>query len=155
MRPGAIVLALSFLLTAGCASEREPAAITPGAAVGESAPSFLTEAPVGSWRLIGFGDATEPGDVEVTLRVEAEGKLSGTSGCNRYSGAWTPGDGGANVGPLAATKMACPPPRMEIESRYLDELGNVRGWRRHVDGIVLVDAAGDPRLVLESVTPSE
>lgn len=151
----AIVLVLSFLITAGCSAEREPAASTPDAAGGLAAASFLTGAPAGSWRLIGFGDATEPGEVEVTLRVEPDGKVSGTSGCNRYSGTWTPADGGASVGPLAATKMACPPPRMEIESRYLDELASVRGWRRHVDGIVLVDAAGDPRLVFESVTPSK
>lgn len=143
MRPLVFVFVLSLFLTAGCAAKREPA------------DSFLTDAPVGSWRLIGFGDATEPGEVEITLRVEADGTVSGTSGCNRYSGAWTPGDGGAKVGPLAATKMACPPPRMEIEGRYLEDLGSVRRWRRHVDGIVLVDAADDPRLVFEPFTPSE
>lgn len=143
MRPLVFVLVLSLFLTAGCAAKRETAG------------SFLTGVPVGSWRLIGFGDATEPGEVEVTLRAEADGKIAGTSGCNRYSGAWMPGDGGAKVGPLAATKMACPPPRMEIEARYLEALESVRGWRRHVDGIVLVDAADDPRLVFEPFTPSE
>jgi hypothetical protein len=143
MRIQTVVLALSVHVILGCAAKREPAG------------SFLAEAPVGSWRLIGFGDATEPGEVEVTLRVEADGKISGASGCNRYSGDWTPREGGAQVGPLAATKMACPPPRMEIEVRYLEELGSVRGWRRHVEGIVLVDAAGDPRLVFEPFTSSE
>jgi heat shock protein HslJ len=155
MRLLTLVFPLFLLLTVGCAAEREPAAVMPDAAQGEPADPFRSEVPVGSWRLIGFGDATEPGEIDVTLRVEADGKMSGTSGCNRYSGAWTPGEGGARVGPFAATKMACPPPRMEIEDRYLEELGSVRGWRRHVEGIVLVDAAGDPRLVFEPFTPSE
>ncbi len=155
MRTLGIVLAFSFVFSAGCAARRAPAASAPHAAEGEPAVSFLTEAPLGSWRLIAFGDATEPGEIEITLRVEAEGKISGMSGCNRYSGAWSPGGDGAGVGPLGATKMACPPARMEVESRYLRELGSVRGWRRHVEGIVLVDAAGDPRLVFEPLTPSE
>ena len=68
----------------------------------------------------------------------AEGRISGTSGCNRYTGGYTLEDGSFALGPLATTRMACIPPADEIERAFLGALARVGG--------VLFD---DATLVLE------
>ena len=68
-----------------------------------------------------------PGEPEVTLTVQGE-KLSGTSGCNRYTATvkadGAPGD--LSIGPVASTRMACPEPQSSVEVRVLAQLGNAR-----------------------------
>ena len=151
-----IPCALSLALLAGCGSE-PPEAPGPAAAPAAERPepeaaSFLIEPPVGSWRLVAFGDATEVPEPEVTLQVEVDGKIAGMSGCNRYFGQWTSAEGRAAIGPVGGTRMMCPPEVMEIEDRFLEEIEKTAGWRPHVDGLVLVDAAGDPLFVFQNAS---
>ncbi|WP_137724351.1 META domain-containing protein [Prescottella subtropica] len=42
-----------------------------------------------------------------TLTIGQDGQVSGSSGCNRFSGPVTVGDSTITFGPLASTKMAC------------------------------------------------
>ena len=77
------------------------------------------------WRLDEFrpGGAV-PEDVEVTL-VFGDGRVAGKSGCNRYTASIKTGEvpGSLSIdGPIAGTRMACPPPLDEIEARYLKAL---------------------------------
>jgi heat shock protein HslJ len=79
----------------------------------------------GAWVLTHFAyDEKVPDGIEITLQVEGD-RIAGTAACNRYSGALregdTPGDL-ALTGPLAVTRMMCPPPLMESEQRYLQAL---------------------------------
>jgi heat shock protein HslJ len=139
-------------------AETEPTSAETGAAASDAEPvtpqpaptEFATNAPEGSWRLVAFGDATEVSEVQVTLKVKVDGSVGGKSGCNSYAGEWAVEGGRARVGPLAGTKMACPAPQMEIETRYLKDLEKTAGWRTHVDGIVLVDPEGSALLLFES-----
>lgn len=64
---------------------------------------------------------------EVTLR-SAEGRWTGSSGCNRYSASVTAGvnPGGVELGPAIGTRMACPEPANSIEARYLRALASVQ-----------------------------
>lgn len=105
-----------------------------GDRLAEKAPELVgrmsTAAVAGSWKLVGW-DPQEPfsgGDVEVTLTI-ADGAVSGGSGCNRYTGTFTEGDsaGAVSMGPLTATRMACPGAPMEVEERYLKALGGATG----------------------------
>lgn len=60
-----------------------------------------------------------------TARFEGT-RIAGFGGCNRYMGGVTEtGPGGMTVGPLVGTKMACPPPEMELEDRFLAHLAKV------------------------------
>lgn len=71
---------------------------------------------------------TVPAEPEVTLSYE-DGRLSGSSGCNRYTASATAGGelpGALAVGPVAGTRMACPEPTASIESRFLAQLGGAR-----------------------------
>lgn len=89
----------------------------------------------------------------LTLQFDGS-RISGSSGCNRYSG---PASFGAtcSVGPLATTRMMClrPDGVMEQESRFLEMLGR---FDHHViDGtgrLRLLDDNGNVVIDLESPT---
>jgi heat shock protein HslJ len=82
----------------------------------------------GEWVLRAW-DVGEPAPDEpaVTLAWH-DGRLAGTSGCNRYTAAATAGEspGDLRVGPAAATRMACPELASSVEARYVAQLGRVR-----------------------------
>lgn len=69
---------------------------------------------------------TRTENTKITLTIDND-KVSGRSGCNRYSGtikaAEMPGE--IAIGQVAGTRMACPANVMEIESRFLKALSNV------------------------------
>jgi heat shock protein HslJ len=67
---------------------------------------------------------TVPEDVEITAQF-AEGVIAGRAACNRYTGGVTAGEKPGDLslsGPLAVTRMMCPPPLMEWEQRYTQAL---------------------------------
>ncbi|UCE89538.1 MAG: META domain-containing protein [Pseudomonadota bacterium] len=67
-----------------------------------------------------------PDDVTVSVTF-SDGKISGAAGCNRYFGAVKGKDPyDLSVGPVGATRMACPEPVMAIEDRFLRALEGVR-----------------------------
>jgi heat shock protein HslJ len=102
----------------------------------EAAP--VPEAIAGDWSLI---QMTKDGDA-ITLvagsrpaaHFAADGNLSGTGGCNRYSGRYvlpvtgSISSGSLSIGPLATTMMACAGPVMTQEDTYLGILGNAASW---------------------------
>jgi heat shock protein HslJ len=57
-----------------------------------------------------------PAAARATIRFEGD-RVSGTTGCNRFSGSYRFERGRLVLGPLAMTRMACPGPRMEQEQR--------------------------------------
>jgi heat shock protein HslJ len=68
--------------------------------------------------------ANEPA---VTFAYDA-GRISGTSGCNRYMTGVTDGKapGEISVGLFAGTRMACPEPQSLVESRFIEQLSGAR-----------------------------
>jgi heat shock protein HslJ len=68
-----------------------------------------------------------PAEPEVTLAYQ-DGRLAGTSGCNRYTAAAKGGDsaGDLAIGPAAGTRMACPGPQSAVETRFLKQLGGAK-----------------------------
>lgn len=62
---------------------------------------------------------------EVTAIFD-DGRMSGTSGCNRYGADYeTSGSDFALTGPIMSTLMACEEPVMDLEQRYLRALESV------------------------------
>jgi heat shock protein HslJ len=93
----------------------------------------------GEWVLLPADFDGVPEDAEVTLTFDGD-RISGNGGCNRYSGtlAEQPGAGQVRLaGPLAATRMMCPEPVMEWESRYLHALEHLRAWSFTVGRLAL------------------
>ncbi|NGP04088.1 META domain-containing protein [Rhodococcus sp. 14C212] len=67
-------------------------------------------------------------DAAPTLTVAGDGTVSGSTGCNRFTGTATVADTVVTFGPLATTRAACPDPELaRIESAVLGVLsGEVR-----------------------------
>lgn len=73
-------------------------------------------------------------------------RISGTAGCNRFSGPYSRSGETLTAGPLAATRMACPEPRMAHERRVMQLLSRpLRLEFGDGDGLFLI---GDGRIQL-------
>lgn len=76
----------------------------------------------------------------VTLSF-ADGRVSGTDGCNRYSGAYTASDVQLQFdASMATTMMACAEPLMEQAGAYIAALGQVRSYRIAAGQLILLSA---------------
>ena len=60
----------------------------------------------------------------------ADGQFTGSSGCNRFFTSVSEGDspGSLSVGPVGATRMACPDETMAVETRFLEQLSSVKKY---------------------------
>ena len=94
-----------------------------------------------SWSLAEGKGVTVP--IEFTMTVAfAGGTASGSSGCNRFTGAYEEVGRSVSFGPLATTRTACADEVMTAEHAYLAALESVSSWsatdaelppRRHLD----------------------
>ncbi|XQU74720.1 DUF4377 domain-containing protein [Cupriavidus sp. H18C2] len=74
----------------------------------------------GSLRDIPHGDNGEPIVFNFSDGIDSsQGTVSGTSGCNRFTGGYGKTSSGIKFDRVAGTRMACPGTRMEIESALL------------------------------------
>ena len=86
------------------------------------------------WILVGYGDAVNPTVVErntvISLVFNADGQVSGSAGCNNYSGTLTPVSDYFEVGPIVTTRQFCSAPAgvMEQEQVYLTALEATGGY---------------------------
>ena len=60
--------------------------------------------------------------LDFSVESEREGRLSGSSGCNRYFASYSLTDDHLRIGPLGSTRMMCDPDRMAQEDRFLQAL---------------------------------
>jgi heat shock protein HslJ len=97
--------------------------------------------PVGRWQVTGLltGDALASpiAGTKLTATFGDDATISGSSGCNTYTAAYTTDKGAIEIADVAGTKMACPQPAgvMEQETSYLTLLSRAASFR--VDGPVL------------------
>ncbi|MGZ8311916.1 MAG: META domain-containing protein [Allosphingosinicella sp.] len=98
-----------------------------------------------SWAISEIDGLTVEGD-EYFVQFDAD-RMSGKAGCNRFSGSYSVSGETMILGPVAATRMACPGPRMEHERRALQVLsGAVRVMHPDGDTLVLTGNGGTLRL---------
>ncbi len=62
-----------------------------------------------SWRLTAINGSPARDDVAADIRF-ADGRMSGTLGCNRIGGSYVQDGDRLRFGPIMMTKMACPGP---------------------------------------------
>jgi heat shock protein HslJ len=94
----------------------------------------------GSWRLVNL---TEPGSpmpmvVPKTPELTADfagDRISGSGGCNRFNGGFETKGDRLSIGPLASTFMACEPPAMNQETKYLMALQGAQRYEVNGDGL--------------------
>jgi heat shock protein HslJ/uncharacterized membrane protein len=97
------------------------------------------------WRAEDVGGRGIPDGAEVTLEFR-DGRASGRSGCNRYTGSYTLSGEGLSFGRMAATMMLCPEALMNLERDFLDALSRVTRFDIDPTGALLL-IAGDETVV--------
>ena len=73
------------------------------------------------WSLVTIGGAPIPGS-GITATFGEDGTVTGSGGCNDYTGPYTVDGESLSVGPLAATRMSCGPVTDDLERTYLEAL---------------------------------
>jgi putative lipoprotein len=98
----------------------------------------------GRWRAEAIRNHGIAPELESIIEIAADGKVTGSGGCNRISGKATVTGAHMTFGPIISTKMACAPAIMDQESHFLSALADTRLWRidETRDKLILVDAHG-------------
>jgi heat shock protein HslJ len=78
----------------------------------------------GHWQVTTLGGLALPDQASVTFDFAAP-SVSGSAGCNRFTGTY--GQDGSNVtfGPAALTRMACAPEVMDVEAGFTKALSRI------------------------------
>jgi heat shock protein HslJ len=93
-----------------------------------------------------------PDDARVDAVFDAE-RVAGTSGCNRYGGAYTVDGATLAFGDLLSTEMACDEPLMTLEAAFVAALGGVRSFE--ADSSTLALRGDGIELRFEAEAPAE
>jgi heat shock protein HslJ len=106
-----------------------------------------------SWEAVNFYNGNQAivgviTDTTLTAEFGMDGTLSGSSGCNNFSGSYTVDGQKIKIGPLASTMMACEDPEgvMEQEAQYLAALQMAETYQ--VEGQVLELRRSDGTLLV-------
>ena len=94
------------------------------------------------WRPVRIGAADAVADALAFVQFKAAGELAGQGGCNRFFGHYRIAGDAIAIGPLGATRMACPAPAMALEAAFFAALEAARTFRRDRTRLVLLDVDG-------------
>ena len=113
-------------------------------ALGAEKPPVLTGA---TWLMTSYNNGrgavqSALAGVEVTAIFGEDGTLSGNSGCNTYSAAYTVDGDKIEIGPARTTRKMCPQPVMTQETAYLKALEGAATFRMERSRLTLRDAGG-------------
>lgn len=105
-----------------------------------------------TWALTSYtanGTATDvPADVLVDATFTmADSTVSGSAGCNRYSGPFTVDGASLTFGALATTMIACDGPAGDVEAAYLANLASAASYTATADALTIYDEGGASLLV--------
>ena len=105
------------------------------------------------WRLVeidGERPAFDDWRQRPTLRLDDQGKYTGSTGCNSITGSYQLDPDGLRFAASAATLAGCLPTPGAMEQRYLDALGAIRQAQIAGTTLDLLDGTGKRRLRLEA-----
>jgi heat shock protein HslJ len=139
------------LLWMGCAPSaptEEQADAAAAAVVAEAPAERVPEAAelAGVWLLEDLGGRGVMDTAQTTIEFDGEGRVSGSGGCNRFTGSYSYDDGRLDLGPLAGTKMMCPEAVMDQEDRFLRALGAIDRVRVNGSFLLIYFAGRDQPL---------
>lgn len=143
MRSLLLVFTLASLLTACGGSKEEPAT--------EEPTTTQAESELKTWMLTSYGPTASPQTVaegiEVTLQMDlGEGRISGKSACNRYTGSINDDSAPYRFGPIAGTRMMCAEEAVnQMEMTYLQLMEKVTAMKIE-NGVLTLDVEGGQML---------
>lgn len=88
-------------------------------------------------RQIPQGENSNP--IQIIFDANGE-RVSGSTGCNRFTARITEDARGFTLDQIATTKMACTPQRMELENDFLYELNDYRSIVRNGEQLLMIGA---------------
>lgn len=100
--------------------------------------------PVGvEWVVEDLGGAGIIDSSRLTIVFGADGRITGSGGCNRWFGSYVAAGPALTLGDIGATRMACAPALMMQEQRLFETLSMLAGFAVDETGVLrLTDAAG-------------
>jgi heat shock protein HslJ len=107
------------------------------------------------WVLVMLGGEPLVPDAAPTAEFSGD-QISGSAGCNTYSGTYTISGSEFTIGDVASTEMWCMEPEgvMDQEQTYLAALASVASYRLAKERLEVLDGRGDVILIFE-LRPAE
>jgi heat shock protein HslJ len=102
----------------------------------------------------GGGLRPTPDDATPTLMFSDDQLVSGSTGCRAFSGSYSTEGDRLLIAPLDIVGLPCEGRAGRREEQFLGALYAVVTWQRDGDTLTLLDAAGDPLVEAELLTPS-
>ena len=128
-----LAISLTALVVAGCAMTSRVA---------------TTDLSGSTWELVAMDGEPVAGDAVPTLAFDEQGAVSGSTGCNTFSGSVTINGSELSFGPLVTTRMACADPAANArEEAFLTAMEGVSGYTVDDQGRLVLQ--GGPELTLE------
>jgi heat shock protein HslJ len=103
-------------------------------------------------RQIPQGDNSNP--IQIIFDANGE-RLSGSTGCNRFTARISEDARGFTLDQIASTKMTCAPQRMELENDFLYELNDYRSIVRNGDQLLMIGADREVLSFLQKSNPAK
>lgn len=104
-----------------------------------------------SWTVMTIDGAPAAPNARPTMVFEFDGSLSGSGGCNQYTGSFRTDADRITVRDLASTRMACEAVLMAQEQAFSAALGGATTWQLTEQGDLELDGSG--RIVAQPDTP--
>lgn len=95
------------------------------------------------WRAVSVGEEAIPANSGMYIQFEVDGSIEGHAGCNGFYGSLEQRDSGVGVGPLGATRMACPDPIMSREVTFIDAVQKMASFQSTSDTLSLLNEEND------------
>jgi heat shock protein HslJ len=85
---------------------------------------------------------------EPQVNFGGEGRVSGSTGCNRFTGMYQQNGESLQFTPLVMTKMSCPPPQNELEKAFIQAMAATVKVRQYGSKLEFLDALGHVQMEL-------
>ncbi|HET9918052.1 MAG TPA: META domain-containing protein [Candidatus Binatia bacterium] len=92
---------------------------------------------------------------QTTLHFESQERVSGSTGCNRYSAGYKLDGNALRFGPAAATRRACVPALMDQEQRFTKVLEATTSYHRDGEFLRLFNDQGQELARLIRIYPKQ
>lgn len=93
---------------------------------------------LGEWQVEDINGAGIIDSSHVTITFDGEGRVYGSTSCNRYSSDYQLTNEGLTFGHSLATKMACPEALMNQEQKFLDVFNDINQFEINETGALIL-----------------
>lgn len=97
----------------------------------------------GEWKLVEAASNGEKvvytEEIKTSLSFGENNKMSGNSGCNRYSTSYKPAGKKISFSPIISTKMACDGERMKQENAFFGVIEKVKYYKMEGEYLIFYD----------------